>query len=167
MSGTAVTTRCALRPLGVDEIFREHHAWALGFARRILGHNQDAEDVVAEVFLATLRAHRVGRGPNENVRAYLRRAIQNEATRVYARRRLETVTDTVPDAPARNQYPEVDRALDRDRVLRGCPPSWPLLIFHVDVCGLSAEEAAGQLGMTKFAAVSVLYRARTALRLAA
>lgn len=151
----------------MDDMFRKHYEWAIRVARRVLGNTHDAEDAVSEVFTSTLKAVQKGKGPRDNVRAYLRRAIQNEATRFYARRRLETPTDEVPEVPIPDRTPDVGRAIDRAQLLRLCPTAWPLLLFHVDVCGLSAKEASVELGITEYAAVSALHRARKALRLAA
>jgi RNA polymerase sigma-70 factor (ECF subfamily) len=151
----------------MKKLYTEHHEWALRVARNVIGDTHEAEDVVSEVFLAIHRAMLNGGGPTGNVRGYLRRAIQNEATRVWARRKFETVTDEVPDTEQNDHAEATLRALQRARDLRNCPPMYVLIIFHIDVLGDDAEETARQLNITVPSVKSQLHRARSALRLAA
>lgn len=151
----------------MKDIYAEHYDWAVRVARNVIGDVHEAEDVVSEVFLAMFRAMQNGGGPTSSVRGYLRRAIQNEATRVWARRKFEDITDEVPDASEPDPADALLRALQRERDLSGCPPMYALVIFHMDVLGDGVEDCARKLGMTTSAVKSMLHRARQALRLAA
>lgn len=157
----------------MEDIYAEHHAWAVRVACNVIGDRNEAEDVVSEVFLAVFRAIQAGGGPAKdkdgykNIRGYLRRAIQNEATRVWARRKFEDVTDDLPETSEPDPADALLRALQRERDLSGCPPMYALVIFHMDVLGDDVEDCARKLGMTTSAVKSMLHRARQALRLAA
>lgn len=152
---------------GMERIFSEHYQWALRVARGVIGNTHEAEDVVSEVFLAVYRAQLNGGGPTGNVRAYLRRSIQNEATRVWARRRFEEVTDEVPDTVTEDPAEALMRALQRQRDLKLCPPMYTAVLYRMDVLGETAEDAAVYLGVTVGSLKSTLHRARNTLRLAA
>lgn len=151
----------------MKKLYAEHHAWALRTAKGIIGDTHDAEDVVSEVFLAIHKAKAAGGGPTTNVRAYLRRAIQNEATRVWTRRRFEQVVEEIPDQATPDPVEAMLRALQRKHALRDAPPLWPLAIYHVDILGEPAEAFAEQYDLTVSSAKSLLHRAREAVRKAA
>lgn len=151
----------------MHNLFAEHHTWAVRVAVRVIGDTHEAEDVVSEVFLAIHRARLAGGGPTTNVRAYLRRAIQNEATRVWARRRFEQVTDEVPETHAPDPAEAMLRSLQRSNDLGKYPPLYTLVLYRMDILGENAEEAALSLNLSVSATKSLLHRARNALRLAA
>lgn len=151
----------------MEQMYTDHHEWSLRVARAVIGDIHEAEDIVSEVFLSVHRAQLSGGGPTGNIRAYLRKAIQNEATRVWARRRFEQVTDEVPETEQNDHSDATLRALQRERDLSGCPPMYALVIFHMDVLGDDAVETARKLGLTVSSVKSLLHRARSALRLAA
>lgn len=49
-------------PQAIDEVYRQHHAAVRGFARRLLGDDDVAEDLVHDTFLALPGAIRRFRG---------------------------------------------------------------------------------------------------------
>ncbi|SDH42296.1 RNA polymerase sigma factor [Microbacterium sp. 77mftsu3.1] len=152
----------------LKEIYAEHHDWALRVARSVIGSSShDAEDVVSEVFLAVHKAFLAGGGPRDNIRGYLRRAIQNQATQLWAKRKFEDVTDAVPEQEYPDPAEALLRAVERQRELTKCPPSYVIVLYRVDVLGESTEEAATALGMTVPSVKSILHRARKAITLAA
>lgn len=153
--------------LSLDQLYTEHHSWALRVARGVVGDQHEAEDIVSEVFLAIHRAQLNGGGPTGNVRGYLRRAVQNEATKLWARRRFEQVTDTVPDTTEPDPAEALLRAVQRQKALNASPPSYAAVLFRMDILGETAEETAESLGMTVSAVKSLLHRARATLKLAA
>ncbi len=151
----------------MQELFAEHHAWALRVARSVIGDLHEAEDVVSEVFLAIHKARLNGGGPTGNVRAYLRRSIQNEATRIWARRKFEEVTEEVPDREEDDPAELLLRALARQRELAKHPPSYVLVLYGQDVLGEDIETTAERLHLSVSATKSLLHRARSALKRAA
>lgn len=151
----------------MHEIFAEHYDWAIRVAIRVIGDRHDAEDAVSEVFLSVHKAMLAGGGPKENIRAYLRRAIQNEATRIWARKRFETITDELPEVETPDPAESLLRALQRSNDLGKYPPMYALILYRMDILGESAEEASTRLGLSVPATKSLLHRARNALRLAA
>lgn len=151
----------------MDKFFSEHHSWALRVAVRVIGDSHDAEDAVSEVFLAIHKAKLNGGGPTGNVRGYLRRAIQNEATRIWALKRFENVTDDVPEVETPDPAEALLRALQRSNDLGKYPPMYALILYRMDILGETAEEASTRLGLSVAATKSLLHRARNALRLAA
>lgn len=158
-----MTTTNTTADVRLEELFRDHHRWALALARRTVTSSADAEDVVSAVFEATHRALHAGRHI-ENPRAYLRIALRHEAQRLYARRGIEVVTDNLPKRPAPDRHGELERALARRDALEGRPAAWRDMLWLVDVNGFSTAEAAAHLGTTASAAVSVLHRVRGVLR---
>lgn len=67
-------------------IYEQYNASLYRYAYRMLGDPHLAEDCVAETFSRFLFAVRAGRGPTENLRAYLYRIAHNIATDHYRRR---------------------------------------------------------------------------------
>lgn len=151
----------------MDALFAEHYEWAVRVAVRVIGDSHDAEDAVSEVFLSIHKAQLNGKGPTDNVRGYLRRAIQNEATKIWARKRFEKVTDELPEAEAPDPSEALLRALQRSNDLGKYPPMYALILYRMDILGETAEEASTALKLTVPAAKSLLHRARKVLRLAA
>lgn len=151
----------------MQQLFADHHAWALRVARGVIGDTHDAEDVVSDVFLAVHKAKLNGGGPTGNVRAYLRRAIQNEATRIWARKRFEEVTEEVPDEATIDPAEALLRALSRQKELAKHPPSYTLVLYGQDVLGEPIDVTAERLNLSVSATKSLLHRARSALKRAA
>jgi len=154
-------------PLSLAALYAEHHGWALRVARGVVGDPHEAEDIVSEVFLAIHRAQANGGGPTGNARGYLRRAIQNEATKLWARRKFEQVTDEVPDTEQEDPAEALLRAISRQRALASSPPMYVQVLYRMDILGQSAEETALQLQLTVPSVKSILHRARGTLKLAA
>ena len=155
------------KPLSLDHLYAEHHTWALRVARGVVGDPHDAEDIVSEVFVAIHRAQLNGGGPTGNARGYLRRAIQNEATKLWARKKFEQVTDAVPDTEEPDPAEALLRAIERQRALSKVPPSYAMVLYRVDILGQSTDETADALKLTVSSVKSILHRARSTLKLAA
>ncbi len=112
-------------PSAIDEVYREHHAALRGFARRLVGDNDTAEDLVHDVFIVLPDAIRRFRG-DSSLRTFLsaialRRAhkfVRSASRRRNAMTRLaEQPTHDAPSpdkALARQQMAEIlYRALDK------------------------------------------------------
>lgn len=131
-----------------------------------MGNDFDAEDIVSEVFVAVTAARRNGGGPTQNVRAYLRTAIERAATKVYAQRARErALGDTEFAAPSHIGGAEL--WADYVRVLSTAPASWRQVLYHCVFRDCTPEEVSQITGLTVPAVNSVLHRVRVALRAAA
>ena len=69
-------------------VYEQYNLELYRYAFRLLGDHCLAEDCVAETFSRYLQVVRSGRGPSENVRAYLYRIVHNWATDYYRRNPL-------------------------------------------------------------------------------
>lgn len=154
----------AVAPIDLDSLYREHAAWAKRVALRILDRPEDADDLVSTVFLGLVTAVQRGGGPRESVRAYLRTALRNEATRMWRDARRERLTDTPIETPVEDTPSEAALVRSVREAMVGCPSNWPQVICLVDIIGLTGAQAAKELGMTPAAVASSLFRARRALR---
>ncbi len=153
-----------------DALVRRHDRRAFTLAYRLLGHREDAEDVVQESFLAALEAldrFDVTRpfGP------WLYRIVVNRslnARKSRARRSTELLPE---DAPATTQSP--DRAAQvaetRRRVLDALgklPERQRVVMTMIELEGFSGPEVAEVLGIPEGTVRWHLHSARNALRAA-
>lgn len=90
-------------PVGLEELFREHHETVYRAAYRITGSASDAEDVLQSVFLRLLRREDEIEVQRRGAGSYLYRAAVNAAYDLLRRRRrwgavdLEGMEDTLED----------------------------------------------------------------------
>lgn len=92
------------------ELYDRHAARMLAVARAITGETADAEDAVQQTFLELYRS-RAALASARDERAYLVRAVRNEALRVRDRRR-EPAMEREPATPqAGDGDPELENAL--------------------------------------------------------
>jgi RNA polymerase sigma-70 factor (ECF subfamily) len=143
----------------LDDIYRTHRAAFVGHAMGVLGHRQDAEDVVNEAFIRVLRADPDLRVP-EALAGYVRTVVRNEA--------LDRGSEISRDRAARAARPEDDSidlderltAADRPLEDRVCDDVTLAVALHVlsarqrqcfalrFVDGLSVRETAGRLSIS-------------------
>lgn len=153
-----------------DALVRRHDRRAFTLAYRLLGHREDAEDVVQESFLAALEAldrFDVTRpfGP------WLYRIVVNRslnARKSRARRSMEMLPD---DAPASTPSPEraTQAAETRGRVRKAVaalPERQRLVMTMIELEGFSGPEVAEVLGIPEGTVRWHLHSARNALRAA-
>ena len=88
-------------------LWRDHSAELLSYANRRIPA-ADAEDLVARVFEAALRAKRAGGGPSGNARGYLFAALRNEMAR---------------DSKAQSRIVPLDEVAERERVEKLSAPA--------------------------------------------
>lgn len=148
-----------------DRIVREHGAVVFGVAWRILGHTEDAEDVVQDVFL---EAHRLRQ--TRRVRRWaglLRRMAAWRALDRLRQRRSTVAVDGLPTA-AYTQGPEseaIERELAerlRDAVAR--LPRQEASVFCLRYFeNLSYQEIATAMNASTGAVATALHRARAKL----
>lgn len=101
--------------LALDAIYVAHHTWALRLAVQLTDDRQAAEDLVADVFVKLHR--RLQRGPIDDPRAYLRRAVVNQRNSRFRRLFLERRHAGVQHGDDRGQRADDDQVADRDQVL--------------------------------------------------
>lgn len=144
------------------ELWRRYHTAAMRFAR---SHTRfDADDVVAEAFTRTFAQILAGRGPKENVRAYLFTSIRNIST-LWAR--------TKPDLELSESHnlvhedESIEHRIDRVSVVdvfKGLPIRWQEVLWMNEVEGLPNSEIGRRLGVSENAVSALTFRARDGLR---
>jgi RNA polymerase sigma-70 factor (ECF subfamily) len=137
----------------IAAIYDAHSGIAYGLAARLLGMNQEAEDVVQESFLALWRqAERLD--PSRGIRSYLLTIVHNKAVdRVRRRgRRNETLLDPMAPLPATGGDPveSAERLADRESVrgaLQGLPEEQRRTVEMTYFNGLTINEVAARMGV--------------------
>lgn len=150
----------------IDEFFREHGAKVQTICRSMLDDSGEAEDAAQQVFLAAFRAIAAGTTPRRP-EAWLSAIARNECrARAQARRPVVTTGEHIesPDAD-----PSV-LALKRAEVaavweaIGELPPTQREALLLREVRGLSYDELADDLQLTRPSIRSLLSRARQAIR---
>ena len=137
----------------------------VSFAYGMVSDRRTAEDVVQESFVELVRAAPKLKGGGRALRAWLYRSVRYGCLDEYRRRsrRPEVLTDSLPDTPHEAEEPigldpELEAALaqlsKRHRTL--------VLLRHV--VGLSGEEMASVMRISRKAAYAALDRAEAKLR---
>ncbi|MCB0968045.1 MAG: sigma-70 family RNA polymerase sigma factor, partial [Ilumatobacter sp.] len=150
-----------------DQLYRRHQPAVRRLARRLARSAADVDDIVSEVFAATLRATLAGRGPTDDAEPYLLRSVRNTATswatRGDGRRVRATDDDTLADLTADRS---VDVALSDEEVteaFRDLPERFRDVLWSTEIEGATPADLAD--GDTDAGAVASLsHRARCALR---
>jgi RNA polymerase sigma-70 factor (ECF subfamily) len=149
----------ALPPL--TQLYTEHRARALAIARRIVGDNDDAEDVVQEVF-ARLARTSPGFGGRAAWSTWLHRVMVNSSINwLRARRRRERLTHE-PQEPLTPESLAVGLELKRDfdAALEEINEQQRQVLYLREVRGLSYPEIARLLRIPEGTVKSTLHRAR-------
>lgn len=138
---------------------------------RVCGNYDDAQDVLVETLLAAYRSMDQVRDP-EAMRGWLATIGRRICRRMRSKEALAPILELLPsDEPA--QTPNVDDELEHGRI-RDCvlgavarlPNSYREAYVLRDLEGLSAEDAAGRLGISVSNLKSRLHRARSRIRAA-
>ena len=147
----------------VQQAWREHEAELRGYLRRRLARAADADDLLQEVFLRTLRQ---GRDfcEIEQVRAWLFQVARNALADHLRRRReeIELPEDLAAGADERAPVETLDQCLPR--VLAELSGQDREALVLCDLEGLPQEEFARRKDITLPAAKSRVQRARRRLR---
>jgi RNA polymerase sigma-70 factor, ECF subfamily len=150
-------------------VYEQYNLELYRYAFRLLGEKCLAEDCVAESFSRYLRVVRSGRGPSENVRAYLYRIVHNWATDYYRRNPLpspELDLELHADADS-NPTQVFTREAERERIraaLMQLPPDQRRVIELRFLEEWSHEAVAEALDKTVEATRALQHRALAALR---
>ena len=148
-----------------DTLIREHRVAVFGIAWRVLGHAQDAEDVVQEVFAQASRQSN-GR-PIVSWPALLRRVATCRALDALRRRRITIPLERVDLATAKDDPQAIAAGHELEARLRAALAELPprdadvfcLRYFEE----LSYREIAETLGISATAVSTALHQARSRL----
>lgn len=168
-------------PAAYEQLVREHGGPMLLVARRFLGHQQDAEEVVQDAFLSAFKAIEGFEG-NSKLSTWLHRIVVNAALmklRTKKRKPERPIEDLLPrfESDGHRVKPEpvwgitVDTAVqDREnrevvrRSIGELPESYRTVLLLRDIEQLSTEETAARLDLSIAAVKTRLHRARQALK---
>ena len=152
-------------PVGLEQLFRDHHALVFRAAYRVTGNASDAEDVLQTVFMR-LAGRDASALPVENQDGYLRRAAVNAALDV-TRRRGRSREDSADDAMPDRGQPEPDRQELRDclrqAIARLAPREAEVFTLRF-LEGYSNTEIARMLDLSRVSVAVIVHRARHRLQ---
>ena len=166
---TLVTEAKPLDREAIVDLYDRHSSGMFRYAYRLLGNQDLAEECVAETFSRFLHAVKSGKGPSENVQAYLYRMAHNWITDQYRRQPQPSLELDFEGHPDHSSNPStlVHQSLERERVrkaLQRLPFDQQRVIEMRFLDGLPHEEVALSLGKSIEATRALQYRAITALR---
>ncbi len=150
-------------------IYEQHSPELFRFAVRLLDDEELAEDCVSETFSRFLQVMRRGRGPLENVRAYLYRVAQNWINDHFRRRPHpqlaldEEFEDGASSNPSLMASQEMDKELVRTALLK-LPEDQQKVIHLRFLEDWSHAAIAELLGKSVVATRALQYRALISLR---
>lgn len=149
-------------------IYEEYSPAVFRYAFRLLGSLQIAEDCVADSFLGFLTAVEMGKGPQENLKAYLFRSAHNWIVDFY---RKKSHLDIDLDDDFIDSFVNVEfEAENRIRVIETIKALDQLTIEQKEVVllryseGLDNKEIAKVIHKTQGAVKALLHRATTSLQ---
>jgi RNA polymerase sigma-70 factor (ECF subfamily) len=152
----------------LSEIYTRFSTELFRYAVRLLGDAQLAEDCVAETYSRFLHALHRGRGPQQQLRAYLYRVAHNWIVDQYRRAPDPVPLDSeLPAASGSEPSAIVKARLEQEQVrlalMRLTADQRQVLVLHY-LQGFSNEEVAAALQKTLGAVKSLQHRALAALK---
>ena len=149
-------------------------------ALKMLGHEQDAEDVLQNTFLKALQ-HIAGFEGRSSLSTWLYRIAANEALMLLRKKRPEIeMTDTEPEeedlsdyAPTQfvdwcclpeNEMLSAEARKQLDKAIQTLPETLRIVFLLRDIEGLSIQETGQALNLSETAVKTRLLRARLKLR---
>jgi RNA polymerase sigma-70 factor, ECF subfamily len=168
-------------PAAYELLVREYGGRMLATARRMVGSEDEARDVVQEAFVAAFRAID-GFAGAARLSTWLHRIVINAALmklRSRRRRREDSIDDLLPRFDEEGHWVEApapfettsDVLLEREetrsrvrRTIERLPVNYRTVLVLRDIEELDTEEVASVLGVTPNAVKTRLHRARQALR---
>jgi RNA polymerase sigma-70 factor (ECF subfamily) len=151
------------------EIYDTFSTGLYGYSLRLLGDPDIAEDCVAETFSRFLKALHAGKGPDNQLKAYLYRIAHNWIADFY--RRSPQVCLSLEESPDISQPIRVEEQVDRQilagqlrRALFQLTPDQRQVIMLVFIEGWRKAEVAAALGKPVGAVKSLQHRALISLR---
>jgi len=168
-------------PQAFERLVRRYGGRMLATARRIVGNDELARDVVQDAFLAAFKAMD-GFAGAARLSTWLHRIVVNAALmklRSRRRRPEESIEDLLPRFDETGHFAEApttwdgptDEALERAetraivrRAIDELPPNYRTILVLRDIEELDTDETAATLGISPNAVKTRLHRARQALR---
>ncbi len=140
-------------------LYRRHTPALFALARRLLGDEREAGDVVQDTWVrATSSLPRFAW--RSSLRTWLGAILVNVCREQWqARGESLTLPDDVPDAPR-----DVDLRVDIEQALVSLAPGYRAVVVLHDIEGFTHEEIAERLGIEPGTSKSQLSRARRVLR---
>lgn len=163
-----------------EQLVREQGGRMLGLARRLMGNDEDARDVVQDAFTSAFRAMSRFAG-DARLSTWLHRIVVNTALmKLRSRQRhpeesleplLPTFTDQGRSTELFSEWPDAETRLDTEQTRRrvreainALPEAYRTVLMLRDIEGLDTRETAEALGASENAIKIRLHRARQALR---
>jgi RNA polymerase sigma-70 factor, ECF subfamily len=164
-----------------ERVVRQYGGRLLAVARRIVGTEEDARDVVQDAFMNAFKNLDRFEG-NAKLSTWLHRIAVNAALmklRTRKRKPEQSIDTMLPGFNDDGHFEErfqsweepVDKALEREenrelvrRQIDALPESYRTVLVLRDIEGLDTEETANMLGLSVNATKIRLHRARQALR---
>ena len=163
---SARTVATMLRMRRVEEPLLKNLKTFVAFARKRIGDEHLAEDVVQDSLLKALRSVRKP-GRDEEVIAWFYRILRRSIIDLYRRRdvRSRTLEQFQAELPHQPD-PAAERVLCQcvKRLLPGLPEQYRDVLQRIDLDGASPVDAAAALGLTPNNVTVRLHRARQRLR---
>lgn len=159
-------------PAAMAVLYDRHREQALRFARALLAHPQDAEDVLHEAFTRAVNAIRNGYGPAGTFGPYLSTCIRSAANSLWKKQARERPAPAEDLDPGPAEDPALENALslfeheDIAVAMRSLPKRWRMVLWHAEVMGEPPRVIAPILGIEPNAVSALLIRARAGLRAA-
>src|SRR5262249_38396130 len=150
----------------IEDFFREHRGKVHAICRSLLDDSAEAEDATQQVFLAAFRALARGTVPRRP-EAWLAAIARNECRACSQSRQHMATTSEAIESPAGDPSALVLKRAEVAAVWEAIgelPPSQREALLLREVRGLSYEELADGLQLTRPSIRSLLSRARQAVR---
>lgn len=145
-----------LSPPSVGTLYTDHHAWLRTWLQRRLGNAADAADLAHDAFLRLiLKPAPNGFNSQVEARAYLRAMAQGMCINLWRRREIEQAwLDTLAAQPeafapsAERQAIVLEALQEIAALLLDLPPKAAQAFLMSTVCGMTAAEVSGELGVS-------------------
>jgi RNA polymerase sigma factor (sigma-70 family) len=148
-------------------LFQDHSGWIYGYCLRVLRSPEEAEDALQTTYLNACRSLNLGTRPRTGSAWLLRIAHNVCLARLRSSGRRDRLERTQDLAPLADRIPAPDRPRDdllglADALL-GMPEQQRKAILLREWQGLSYSEVARELGVSKSAVETLIFRARRSL----
>jgi RNA polymerase sigma-70 factor (ECF subfamily) len=167
-------------PRAFETMVRLYAGRMLAVARRLVGNDEEARDVVQDALLSAFRAMARFEG-HARISTWLHRIVVNTALMKLRTRRRKPEESIEPLLPSFNdeghhairfsEWEGADQVLEREEVRRvvreaidGLPETYRTVLLLRDIEELSTDETAAALEITPNTVKTRLHRARQALR---